>query len=88
MGKKFRQYAHRKPSPSPSWETISVPVGQPAYGTTSLLLMHPLGHQIKFLIYQDFFYKANIFCCKRIYIAYIKSNKVVCVNLETSLKAN
>ena len=43
---------YRKPSPSLPWEIISVPVVRPAYGTTGLLLMCPMGHQLKLIIYQ------------------------------------
>jgi hypothetical protein len=44
---------YREPSPSLPWETISVPVVRPANGTTGLLLMCPMGHQLKLIIYQD-----------------------------------
>ena len=43
---------YRNPSPSLPWEIISVPVVRPAYGTTGLLLMCPMGHQLKLIIYQ------------------------------------
>ena len=48
--KKYMTY--RKLSPSLPWEIISVPVVQPAYWTTGLLLMCPMGHQLKLIIYQ------------------------------------
>ena len=50
---KYVFWLYRKPSPSLPWETISVPVVQPADGTTGLLLMYPMGHQLKLIIYQD-----------------------------------
>ncbi len=43
---------YRNPSPSLPWEIISVPVVRPAYGTTGLLLMCPMEHQLKLIIYQ------------------------------------
>ncbi len=48
----FSTLMYRKLSPSLPWEIISVPVVRPAYGTTGLLLMCPMGHQLKLIIYQ------------------------------------
>jgi hypothetical protein len=50
--KLFNFSTYRKLSPSLPWEIISVPVVRHAYGTTGLLLMCPMGHQLKLIIYQ------------------------------------